>query len=223
MEPVEGFHSLGFRQMPAVAVLAGVGAEGDSDLFANDGSAALGVLLGAVCVFRLAVAPGAEGAFFGRRLPVGGGQVPLAAGLAKVRRQVALVFGAGVKRGLARFALGGVLGERLAGLLACAGLAFSLASGFGWHCQSYSSLISNTVKAPLAGSGVSMTCWTAANVGPRRHHARKAFSAAVEPSATISTLSSGRLRTQPVNPSAHAWRLQLKRNPTPCTRPDILK
>ena len=54
----------------------------------------------------------------------GGGQVPFVAGLAEIRREVALVFGTGVKRGLAGFALGAVLGERLAGLLACAGLTF---------------------------------------------------------------------------------------------------
>ena len=115
--------------MPAVAVLAGVGPERNSALFADDSCAALGVLLGAVSVFRLAVAAGAEGAFLGRRLAVGGGEVPLAAGLAEIRREVPLVFGAGVFRGLARFALGAVLGERFAGLIAGAGLAFE-AHGF---------------------------------------------------------------------------------------------
>lgn len=42
--------------MPAVSVLAGVGAERDADFFADDGGAALGVSLGAVSVFLLAVA-----------------------------------------------------------------------------------------------------------------------------------------------------------------------
>jgi len=110
--------------MPAVAVLAGVGPERNAALFADDGGTALGVLLGAVCVFRLAVAPGAEGAFLGRRLAVSGGQVPLFAVLAEIRREVSLVFGAGVFRGLAGFALGVVLGERFAGLVSGAGLAF---------------------------------------------------------------------------------------------------
>ena len=54
----------------------------------------------------------------------GGGQVPFAAGLAEIGREVVLVFGAGVKRGLAGFALCAVLGERRSGLLACAGLTF---------------------------------------------------------------------------------------------------
>ena len=71
----------------------------------------------------MAVAPGAEGTFSGGCLQVGGGQAPLVAGLAAIWREVALVFGAGVKRGLAGFALGAVPGERLAGFLAGTGLA----------------------------------------------------------------------------------------------------
>ena len=154
---------LGLGQMPAVAVRAGIDAERHAVLFADDSGAALGVLLGTVGVFRLSVAPGAEGAFLGRSLAVGGGQVPLVAGLAEIRREGALVFGTGVKRGLAGLALGAVLGERLAGLFAGAGFTLPMGVGFFRQGQSSASLISNRGKSPLAGSGVSVTCSTFLN------------------------------------------------------------
>ena len=55
--------------------------------------------------------------------------------------------------------------------------------------------------------------------GPSRHQSSIASTAAASPSNSASTAPSQRLLTQPVRPSEAAWRWQLARKPTPCTRP----
>ena len=109
--------------MPAVAVLARVDAQFRALFAAQDIGPALRLPRIAVGILGFAVGAGAHRTFGAGRLAVCGCDMPQAAGIARVRDQLATVFLVHVVGTVAGLALGGIFGQRLARGLADAGLA----------------------------------------------------------------------------------------------------
>src|SRR5262249_3559236 len=79
--------------------------------------------------------------------------------------------------------------------------------------------LTSNAESPSAAASSTTTWSTREPEGPRESRARYSPTAFSSPSATVSTVPSARLRTQPKTPRDRALRSANQRKPTPWTRP----
>lgn len=100
-------------QMPALPVIAGIGAKEDATFRAEDFGPPLGIPLGSVCFLGSAIGPGTVAACRAGRLATSGREMPEVTAIALVRHKVVSVGQARVGGTVGCFVLGVVLRDGL--------------------------------------------------------------------------------------------------------------